>query len=117
MASGAVRAAAIGGAVGLLAWLAPSMAGGGDSITQRMLSDTGALSGIVLVFAVRFVLGPLSYAAATPGGLFAPMLVLGAQMGVVFGRRVSTGFRAPRIRAVLPWSRWRHSSRPSCARR
>lgn len=81
-----VRAAAIGGVVGLLAWLAPSMAGGGDSITQRMLSDTGALSGIVLVFAVRFVLGPLSYAAATPGGLFAPLLVLGAQTGVVFGR-------------------------------
>jgi CIC family chloride channel protein len=39
-----------------------------------------------LIFAVRFGLGPLSYAAGTPGGLFAPMLVLGAQVGVVFGR-------------------------------
>ncbi|SAL81803.1 voltage-gated ClC-type chloride channel ClcB [Caballeronia terrestris] len=88
------RAAAIGAAVGLLAWLAPAMAGGGDPITQRMLSDTGTLSGIVFAFAVRFVLGPLSYAALTPGGLFAPLLVLGAQAGVVFGRVCADWFPA-----------------------
>jgi CIC family chloride channel protein len=32
-----------------------------------------------------FMLGPVSYAAGTPGGLFAPMLVLGAQIGLTFG--------------------------------
>jgi len=37
------------------------------------------------VFLVRFGLGPVSYAAGTPGGLFAPMLVLGAQIGFVQG--------------------------------
>ena len=36
-------------------------------------------------FAVRFALGAVSYAAGTPGGLFAPMLVLGAQAGLFFG--------------------------------
>jgi CIC family chloride channel protein len=40
---------------------------------------------VALLFAVRFVLGPLSYAAGVPGGLFAPMLVLGAQIGLIFG--------------------------------
>jgi CIC family chloride channel protein len=34
---------------------------------------------------VRFALGTVSYAARTPGGLFAPMLVLGAQLGLMFG--------------------------------
>jgi chloride channel protein, CIC family len=34
---------------------------------------------------LRFGLGAVSYAARTPGGLFAPMLVLGAQSGVLFG--------------------------------
>jgi CIC family chloride channel protein len=38
---------------------------------------------IPLAFLLRFVLGAVSYAAATPGGLFAPMLVLGAQLGVL----------------------------------
>jgi CIC family chloride channel protein len=82
----AVRAAFIGGLVGLLAWYAPQLVGGGDAITQQTLVNAGASSAIALIFAVRFALGPLSYAAATPGGLFAPMLVLGAQIGVVFGR-------------------------------
>jgi CIC family chloride channel protein len=40
---------------------------------------------VVLVFLIRFGLGPISYAAGTPGGLFAPMLVLGAQSGLVLG--------------------------------
>jgi CIC family chloride channel protein len=82
----AVRAALIGGLVGLLEWFEPQLVGGGDAITQQTLLNHGALSAIVLIFAVRFALGPLSYAAGTPGGLFAPMLVLGAQIGVVFGR-------------------------------
>ena len=80
------RAAAIGALVGLLAWFAPSLVGGGDAITQQMLVGGASLSAIGLIFLVRFTLGPLSYAAGTPGGLFAPMLVLGAQVGLVFGR-------------------------------
>ena len=79
------RAAAIGAMVGLLAWFAPHMVGGGDPITQRMLSGTGAVFIIGLDFALRFALGPVSYAARTPGGLFAPMLVLGSQSGLLFG--------------------------------
>jgi chloride channel protein, CIC family len=80
------RAAVVGAAVGLLAWYAPDMVGGGDLITQRTLENTGAFSAIGLLFLVRFGLGTVSYAAGTPGGLFAPMLVLGAQTGLVFGR-------------------------------
>jgi CIC family chloride channel protein len=34
---------------------------------------------------LRFALGPLSYAAGTPGGLFAPILVIGSQSGFLFG--------------------------------
>ncbi len=40
---------------------------------------------IPLAFVLRFVLGALCYAARTPGGLFAPMLVLGAQLGLLCG--------------------------------
>src|ERR1700733_10670586 len=34
---------------------------------------------------MRLALGSLSYSAGTPGGLFAPLLVLGAQFGLFFG--------------------------------
>jgi chloride channel protein, CIC family len=71
-----LRAAVMGGAVGLLAWFAPGLVGGGDVITQQMLLGTNVVFTYGLYFAVRFGLGAASYAAQTPGGLFAPMLVL-----------------------------------------
>jgi CIC family chloride channel protein len=77
-----VTAALVGTAVGVLAWFAPDLVGGGDSITQRLLDGTGVTMGIA--FVVRFVLGPVSYSARTPGGLFAPMLVIGSQSGLLF---------------------------------
>ena len=81
-----LRAALIGAGVGLMAWFAPGVVGGGDTITQRTLSG-GAETVVMLsgVFLLRFGLGPLSYAAGTPGGLFAPILVLGSQSGLLFG--------------------------------
>jgi CIC family chloride channel protein len=80
-----LRAAAIGAGVGGLAWVAPNMVGGGDNITQLALDNHLTLGLLSTIFLVRFVLGALSYAAATPGGLFAPLLVLGALAGLAFG--------------------------------
>jgi predicted enzyme related to lactoylglutathione lyase len=80
-----VRAGVVGAAVGVLAWFAPGLVGGGDMITQRTLAGTEILALVPLGFVVRFALGAVSYAAGTPGGLFAPLLVLGAQFGLLFG--------------------------------
>lgn len=80
-----LRAAVVGATVGLLAWFTPGLVGGGDAITQRTLAGTETLVMLSLVFMLRFGLGAVSYAARTPGGLFAPMLVLGSQSGLFFG--------------------------------
>jgi CIC family chloride channel protein len=80
-----VRAAATGALVGLLVWVAPDLAGSGDNLTQNALLGRGALLAVTGVLMLRFVLGVVSYAAATPGGLFAPMLVLGSQSGLIVG--------------------------------
>jgi chloride channel protein, CIC family len=83
--SAEVRAATVGAAVGLLAWFGPGLVGGGDAITQHTLAGGESVMIVSAVFLVRFGLGPVSYTAGTPGGLFAPMLVLGAQSGLVLG--------------------------------
>ncbi|MEM8572527.1 MAG: H(+)/Cl(-) exchange transporter ClcA [Pseudomonadota bacterium] len=80
-----MRAALIGAAVGLLAWYTPDLVGGGDNLTQLALSGEIALAFIPMLFLIRLLLSTFSYAAATPGGLFAPMLVLGAVSGLAFG--------------------------------
>ena len=80
-----LRAGLIGAAVGTLAWFAPALVGGGDAITQRTINGAESFAAIPAAFLLRFALGAVSYAARTPGGLFAPMLVLGAQLGLFFG--------------------------------
>jgi CIC family chloride channel protein len=80
-----LRAAVIGATVGALAWAAPGLVGGGDGITQSALNGELVLVALPAIFLFRLALGALSYTAATPGGLFAPMLVLGAVAGLGFG--------------------------------
>src|SRR4029077_20375709 len=87
-----LRAGLIGAAVGVLAWFAPGLVGGGDAITQRALLGVDTLAVLPLVFLLRLGLGAISYAAGTPGGLFAPMLVLGAQLGLLFGQLCRLAF-------------------------
>jgi CIC family chloride channel protein len=86
------RAGLIGAAVGGLAWFAPGLVGGGDDITQRTLAGADSLVFVSAVFVIRFGLGAVSYAAGTPGGLFAPLLVLGAQFGLLFGAACRMAF-------------------------
>src|SRR5215475_2847355 len=94
-----LRAGLIGAAVGTLAWFAPSVVGGGDPITQRALVGAETLSVLPLLFLLRFGLGTVSYAAGTPGGLFAPMLALGAQLGLFFGLVCRLAFPGLEIQA------------------
>jgi CIC family chloride channel protein len=80
-----VRAALTGVLVGVIVWFAPDLAGSGNNLTQDALLGHGTLLAVTGIFVVRFALGVISYAAATPGGLFAPMLVLGADAGLIVG--------------------------------
>jgi CIC family chloride channel protein len=95
-----LRAALIGGAVGALAWFTPALVGGGDAITAQILVGGEPLSGIIIAFFLRFGLGAISYAANTPGGLFAPLLVLGAQAGLIFGAACNALFPGLDIQPV-----------------
>ncbi|MCP9272500.1 ClC family H(+)/Cl(-) exchange transporter [Mycolicibacterium arenosum] len=80
-----VKAAVIGAVIGLVTFLQPLATGGGDTLTQMILGGhTFALLAIAGLLALRFVAGPLSYAAAVPGGLFAPLLAVGTLWGVLF---------------------------------
>ncbi|MBY0288573.1 MAG: ClC family H(+)/Cl(-) exchange transporter [Mycobacteriaceae bacterium] len=80
-----VKAALIGAVIGLAMFIYPESVGGGDSLTQLILSGQSIVFPVVLgLLLVRFVAGPLSYSAAVPGGLFAPLLAVGALWGLLF---------------------------------
>lgn len=79
------KAAAIGAVIGLVAFVDPRAVGGGDELTQLIVGGGALALPLALGYLlVRAVAGPLSYAAAVPGGLFAPLLAVGALWGVLF---------------------------------
>lgn len=79
------KATIIGAVIGLAMFVYPLAVGGGDVLTEMILSgQTFVLPVIVGYLLVRFAAGPLSYSAAVPGGLFAPLLALGALWGMLF---------------------------------
>ena len=88
------KAAVIGAIVGTIGWFAPDLIGAGDNISQHVLGGTGFASAIPIVLSLRFLLGPASYAARTPGGLFAPLLTLGALIGFLLGSLCQEAFPA-----------------------
>src|SRR5208283_3074264 len=65
-----LAAAAIGGAIGLAAWFLPTALGSGDEWVQSVLKGGAALTTLLGLLLVRFAIGPIAYAAGTPGGLF-----------------------------------------------
>jgi len=79
-----LKAGAIGAVVAMAGWTDLRFFGSGELQVQSILDGNLALGSIALLFAVRWVLGPLSYAGGTPGGLFAPLLLLGASLGALF---------------------------------
>ena len=79
------KATVIGAIVGLAMFVYPLAVGGGDTFTAMILTGHQFVLPVVLGYLlVRFLAGPLCYAAAVPGGLFAPLLALGALWGVLF---------------------------------
>jgi CIC family chloride channel protein len=79
-------AAITGGAVGLIGWFSPIAIGSGHSLAETVLKGEFLLSAIPLFFLTRFLLTTTSYSIGAPGGIFAPLLVLGALIGLAIGQ-------------------------------
>ncbi len=79
-------AATIGAIAGLIAWYSPIAVGGGHGLAEQALEGHLLLSAIPLWFLLRFGLTLVSYGTGAPGGIFAPLLVLGALLGLAVGQ-------------------------------
>lgn len=78
--------AGLGAAIGLVGWFLPGSVGMGHGLTERVLAgEQMPLLAILGWFALRFVLTQTSYGTGAPGGIFAPLLVLGSLLGLAVG--------------------------------
>ena len=73
---------------GLLGWWMPDALGGGQFVAERLLS--GAMSAglvtLAALFVARLLFTAVSYGSGAPGGIFAPMLLLGAILGAMLAK-------------------------------
>lgn len=76
-------AALVGVGVGAVGWFAPEALGGGGPLVQDTLNARIGIYALLAFLALRFALTMASYGSGTAGGIFAPLLVLGAQAGLL----------------------------------
>ncbi|MDE3084233.1 MAG: H(+)/Cl(-) exchange transporter ClcA [Verrucomicrobiota bacterium] len=77
--------AMVGIGVGLAGWLYPDVAGSGASLAERAVLGEIAVRWLLLLLVARFFLTMWSYGSGAAGGIFAPLLVIGALGGLAVG--------------------------------
>ena len=70
---------------GLAAWIYPDVSGSGAILAQHAMAGEIAIRGLLVLVAARFVLTMVSYGSGAAGGIFAPLLVIGALGGLAVG--------------------------------
>jgi chloride channel protein, CIC family len=90
------KGAIVGAACGLCAWFVPGVVGGGETIAQTAIDNYIPWGLLCALLLARFVLTITSYATGAPGGIFAPLLALGALLGGAFASAESYVFHLPR---------------------
>lgn len=98
-------AGVVGAAVAVVALISPTTVGGADTVIGPLLVGAAPAVRLVALLAVRWVMGLASYAVGTPGGLFAPMLAVGALLGTLVAavvQALAPGFAisAPAMAAI-----------------
>lgn len=75
-----------GGLIGLVGWFSPLMLGSGHSLVENALAGKIVFSVIPIFFLLRYLITISSYSTGAPGGIFAPLLVLGSLLGLAVGQ-------------------------------
>ncbi|WP_022819248.1 ClC family H(+)/Cl(-) exchange transporter [Fusobacterium russii] len=71
-----------------LCFIFPEVLGGGHHLAESLGYRKETLWFLVLIFIVKLVFTAISYSTGFAGGIFLPMLVLGALVGKIFGETV-----------------------------
>ncbi|WP_225049155.1 ClC family H(+)/Cl(-) exchange transporter [Lacticaseibacillus kribbianus] len=76
---------------------APSLLGGGNGLIIAMGDQIPALAALCGMLALRFVFSMVSYGSGLPGGIFLPILSLGAVIGAVYALAMAQIGWLPRV--------------------
>ena len=69
---------------GVFGFLYPSVLGGGHSLVEVLSSGEMVMGSLCLLFVLKFVFSMVSFGSGAPGGIFLPLLVMGAVIGGIY---------------------------------
>ncbi len=75
-----------------IGYFMPSILGGGADVVSALNSTHFSLELLIFIFILRFIFSMISYGSGLPGGIFLPLLTLGATLGAIFGQFICTYF-------------------------
>lgn len=70
---------------GALGFLMPEVLGGGHTMMDLLADGKLFITGMLVLFLVKFLFSSLCFGSGAPGGIFFPLMVLGAYLGGAFG--------------------------------
>jgi H+/Cl- antiporter ClcA len=73
---------------GVLGFIMPQTLGGGHSLIESLCAENMELTIVFVILIIRLILGAVCFGSGAPGGIFLPMLVLGAFIGGAFAKTV-----------------------------
>lgn len=73
----------------VLGFFLPEILGGGSQLVNTLLHNPHPAIFLWLLFAGKFIYTMICFGTGAPGGIFMPMLVLGASSGAIFGTGIA----------------------------
>lgn len=78
---------------GILGFVLPETLGGGHHLINSLSQKQLTISYLLILVVVKFMFTMISYGSGVPGGIFLPLLVIGALTGNIFGNLAHSLFQ------------------------
>lgn len=83
--------------VGILGFILPDMLGGGHGLVEKLNHEHFGISILLVFIVVKLIFTAICYGSGVPGGIFLPLLVIGALIGKTYGVIATEYFGTPEI--------------------
>lgn len=78
-------------AAGILGYILPSVLAGGHAMIELITGHRLLVSVMLVLLLVKFLFSAFCFGSGAPGGIFFPLLILGAYIGAIYGSLIISG--------------------------
>lgn len=71
--------------IGVIGIFLPYVLSGGNNVVEMLLNDSFSIALVIIIFVAKFIVTPMCFGSGAAGGIFLPMLMIGAFLGYIIG--------------------------------